>query len=305
MVYFLRRILLVIPVLFGVVLFTFIIVSLTPGDPVRIMLGNQAPQELVEQLRQELGYNDPLPVQFFRYVGNLFEGDWGTSIRSGMPVLDEILVRFPSTVKLTLLGISIAIVLGISGGLISVFGKNKLIQFASDGISMLFISIPIFWFAMMLIWVFGVNLGWVSVIGGDSFKDLILPSITLAVGPAAVIAKLTRSSMLEVFGEDYVRTARSKGISEFRVITLHVLRNSLVSVVTLVGLQFAGMLGGAIFVENVFGMAGIGSYAVSAINARDFPQVQGIVLFTAIIYVLVNLAVDLLYSVIDPRIRLE
>jgi peptide/nickel transport system permease protein len=305
MAYIIRRILLVIPVMFGVVLFTFIIVSLTPGDPVKIMLGSQATPELVEQLREELGYNDPLPVQFVHYLTNLLKGDWGTSIRSGLPVLDEILIRFPATVKLTLFGITLAVLMGISGGLLSVFGKSKIIQNTADGISILFISIPIFWFAMLLIWLFGVKLGWVSVIGDDSFRDLILPSFTLAVGPAAIIAKLTRSSMLEVFGEDYVRTARAKGISELRVIIYHVLRNSLISVVTLVGLQFAGMLGGAVFIENVFGRTGIGSFAVSAISARDFPQIQGIVLFIAAIYVLINLAVDLLYSLIDPRIRLE
>lgn len=303
--YIFRRILMVIPVLFGVVLFTFIIVKLTPGDPVRIMLGSEAPEELVQQVRQELGYNDPMPVQFIRYVSNLVRGDWGRSIRSNLPVLDEILLRFPSTVQLTLLGISFAVVLGLSGGMISVFGKSKSIKLAADGISILFISIPIFWFAMLLIWLFGVKLGWVSVIGGSSFKDLILPALTLGVAPAATISKLTRSSMLETFGEDYVRTARSKGISEIRVIIFHVLRNSLISVVTLVGLQFAGMLGGAVFIENVFGRAGIGSFAVSAISARDFPQIQGIVLFVAIIYVLVNLGVDLSYSLLDPRIRYE
>ncbi len=303
--YIFRRILLVIPVILGVILFTFLIAQITPGDPVKLMLGPMATPTEIEAMRQELGYNDPVIIQFFSYVGHVLQGDLGTSIQSNMPVLEEILSRFPYTIELTLSGISLAILLGLVTGSIAALGKSPLLRNSVIVFSLVFISIPIFWFAMLLISFFSVTLGWFAVSGDVGLKALILPAITLAVGPAATISRLTYSSILDVSNEDFVRTARSKGVADFFVTTYHILRNAMVPVVTLVGLQFAGMLGGSVFVESIFSRPGIGSLAVTAISARDYPEVQGVVLFTATIYVLVNLFVDILYCVIDPRIRLD
>lgn len=303
--YIFRRILLVIPVILGVILFTFLIAQVTPGDPVKLMLGPMATPTEIEEMRQQLGYNDPVIIQFFNYVVNVVQGDLGTSIQSNMPVLQEILSRFPYTIELTLSGISLAILLGLVTGSIAALGKSAWVRSSVIVFSLVFISIPIFWFAMLLISFFSVNLGWFAVSGDVGLKALILPAITLAVGPAATISRLTYSSILDVSNEDFVRTARSKGVADFFVTTYHILRNAMVPVVTLVGLQFAGMLGGSVFVESIFSRPGIGSLAVSAISARDYPEVQGVVLFTATIYVLVNLFVDILYCVIDPRIRLD
>jgi ABC-type dipeptide/oligopeptide/nickel transport system permease component len=305
LLYTLRRLLMLIPILLGVTFLTFAIAQVTPGDPVVLMLGQYATPERVEQLREQLGFNDPLAVQYGRYVWNAAHGDLGTSIRGQTPVLREILDRFPSTLQLTLSAMALAILGGVSAGIVAATARRKLVDGLTMVTALVGLSIPSFWLAILLILVFGVHLKWISVTGGSGLKDLILPSVTLALAPAAVLARLTRSSILEVIREDYVRTAQAKGLSQRAVTLVHVLRNALIPVVTVIGLQFAGMLGGAVFIENVFARPGIGRFAVNAIAARDYPQVQGVVLFTATIYVLLNLAVDLLYGWLDPRIRYD
>jgi peptide/nickel transport system permease protein len=303
--YTVRRLLMLIPILLGVTLLTFLIAQVTPGDPVVLMLGQYATPERVEELREQLGYNDPLLVQYGRYVWNAMQGDLGKSVRGQTDVLDEILARFPSTLQLTLAAMLFAIVVGVGAGVIAATTRLKGVDSATMVTALMGLSIPNFWLAIILIIIFGVNLQWVSVTGGEGIKDLILPAFCLGLASAAVLARLTRSSILEVIREDYVRTARAKGLGQRSVVVIHVMRNALIPVITVIGLQFAAMLGGAVFIENVFARPGIGRFAVNAIAARDYPQVQGVVLFTATIYVLLNLLVDLAYGWLDPRIRYD
>jgi len=303
--YVMRRLFMLIPVLLGVSFLTFAIAQITPGDPVVLMLGNYATSERVTELREQLGLDDPFLVQYARYVWNAMHGDLGKSIRGQTLVLDEIVARFPSTLELTMSAMLFAVIGGVSAGVVAATTRRRWVDGMTMVIALVGLSVPSFWLAIILIIIFGINLGWVSVTGGEGIKDLILPSFCLGVGPAAVLARLTRSSILEVVREDYVRTARAKGLSE-RVVTLrHVLRNALVPVVTLIGLQFASLLGGTVFIESVFARPGLGRFAVNAITARDFPQIQGVVLFAATIYVLFNLSIDLLYGFLDPRIRYD
>jgi peptide/nickel transport system permease protein len=292
-------------VLVGVTFLTFAIAQVTPGDPVVLMLGNYATPKRVAELREQLGFNDPFWVQYGRFVWNVLHGDLGKSIRGQTPVLDEIVARFPSTLELTMASMLFGVTAGVSAGIIAATARSKWVDNVTMVIALVGLSIPSFWLAIILIIVFGINLRWVSVTGGEGLKDLILPSFCLGIGPAAVLARLTRSSILEVIREDYVRTAQAKGLDE-RVVTLrHVLRNALIPVVTVIGMQFAGLLGGTVFIESVFARPGLGRFAVNAIAARDYPQVQGIVLGGATIFVLFNLIVDLLYGFLDPRIRYE
>lgn len=303
--YTVRRLLMLVPVLLGVTLFTFAIIQVTPGDPVVMMLGPHATPERVAEFREELGLNDPLHVQYGRYVWNALHGDLGKSFRGQTPVMREILDRFPSTIQLTLAAMSLAIPSGVFLGVLAATTRRKWVDNAAMMAALVGLSIPNFWLAIILILVFGVTLKWVSATGGGTMKDLILPAFTLALAPAAVLARLTRSSILEVIREDYVRTARSKGLSWRAVTQVHILRNALIPVVTVGGLEFAAMLGGTVFIENVFARPGIGRFAVNAILARDYPQIQGVVLLAATIYVLLNLAVDLVYGLLDPRIRYD
>jgi peptide/nickel transport system permease protein len=300
-----RRLIMLVPILLGVTFLTFAIAQVTPGDPVVLMLGNYATPERVAELREQLGFNDPFWVQYFRYVWNAMHGDLGKSIRGQTRVLDEILARFPSTVQLTAVAMLLAITVGVTAGVIAATARRKVVDSTTMVTALVGLSLPSFWLAIMLIIVFGIRLKWVSVTGGEGLKDLILPSFCLGLAPMAVLARLTRSSILEVIREDYVRTARAKGLKQRVVTYRHVLRNSLIPVVTVIGLQFAGMLGGTVFIESVFARPGIGRFAVNAIAARDYPQVQGVVLFAATIYVVFNLAVDVLYGVLDPRIRYD
>jgi len=303
--YTLRRLLMLIPILLGVTFITFAIAQVTPGDPVALALGTMATPERVAELRDQLGLNDPFLMQFGRYVWNAAHGDLGTSIRGQTPVLDEILARFSSTLQLTASAMLIAIIFGVGAGVIAAMSRSKIVDGGIMVLALVGLSIPEFWLAIILIIVFGVNLHWVSVTGGSGAKDLILPALVLSLAPAAMLARLTRSSILEVVREDYVRTARAKGLSWRKVTQVHVLKNSLIPVVTVIGMTFAGLLGGAVFIENVFARPGLGRFAVNAIAARDYPQVQGVVLFTATIFVLINLLVDLLYGWLDPRIRYD
>ncbi|HUW94879.1 MAG TPA: ABC transporter permease [Anaerolineae bacterium] len=301
--YVLRRLLMLLPVLLGVTFLTFAIARATPGDPARLMLGVHATPERIAELREHMGLSDPLLVQYVRYVWGAAHGDLGKSFRGQTPVMQEILDRFPSTLELTVAAMLTAIVGGILLGVIAATAKRKAVDGAAMATALLGISIPNFWLAIILIIIFGINLKWVSVTGGQGLRDLVLPSFCLALGPLATVARLTRSCILEVVREDYVRTAWAKGLRDWAVTTRHVLRNALIPVVTVIGLQFASLLGGTVFIESVFARPGIGRFAVNAILMRDYPQIQGTVLFVATIYVLVNLGVDLLYAFLDPRIR--
>lgn len=304
-VYILRRLLFLIPILVGVSLLTFAIIQVTPGDPARLMLGKYATTERVAEVRAMLGLDDPLPEQYGRYVWNALHGDLGQSFRRQTPVMDEIMTNFPSTMALTASAMCLALAAGVGTGVIAATVQNGWIGNSMMALVLIGLSIPEFWLAIMLLIVFGVKLNWVPVTGAQGLRGLILPATTLALAPAAVLARLTRSNLLEVIHEDYVRTAVSKGLAWRTVIRTHVLKNALIPVVTVLGLQFAGLLAGTVFIENVFARPGIGRLAVNAITARDYPIVQGIVLFSATIYALINLAVDLLYGFLDPRIRIE
>lgn len=299
-----KRLLLTIPVILGVSIAAFLMSHLVPGDPVRVMLGETATAEDAARLREELGFNDPLVVQYFRYITNAVQGDLGTSIRSGQPVMGEILERFPSTLQLTLAAVVIAASIGIPLGVIAAVRGAGWSDTLVMGFAMLGISMPTFWSGILLILLFSLQLGWFPV-AGTGLSALVLPAVTLAAPSAAVLARITRSSVLEVAQLDYVQTARSKGLLERMVVYSHVLRNAMIPVLTIIGLQFGGLLSGSVIVESVFTRPGLGRYTITAIQARDFPQIQGIVIFVAVIYVFVNLAIDIFYSVIDPRIRIS
>ena len=300
--FILRRLVLLIPVLFGVSLVTFLMSHLVPGDPVAVMLGTNATAENEAILREQLGLNDPLYVQYFRYVGDALRGDLGTSIRSGQPVLSEITERVVSTVQLTFVAMAIAVTLGVTLGVLAATSGRRTTDAGIMTLALIGISMPTFWTGILLILLFGLKLQWLPI-AGTGPKALILPAIALAAPATAVLARMTRSTMLEVLNEDFVRTARAKGLRNQIVVRRHVLKNALIPVVTIIGLQFGGLLTGAVIVESVFSRPGLGRYAVTAIESRDFPAIQGIVLMAAIVYVIVNLIVDVLYATIDPRIR--
>ncbi len=303
--YVFRRLLMLLPILVGVSLLAFAILHVTPGDPAVMMLGQFATPDRIAGLRQELGLDDPLPVQYGRYVWRALHGDLGRSFRSQRPVIQEILDRFPSTIQLTLTALFLSVIAGVSTGVLAATVRNRWVDGGLMAGALVGLSIPEFWLGIVRLIVFGVKLKLVPITGGTGLRALILPSVTLALAPAAVLARLTRSSMLEVIREDYVRTAWAKGLGGRAVIVSHVLRNALIPVVTILGLQFAGLLAGTVFIENVFARPGIGRLVVNAIATRDYPMVQGIVLFTAAVYALLNLAVDVLYGFLDPRIRYD
>ena len=301
-IYIVRRLALVVPVMLGVSLVTFLMSHLVPGDPVAVMLGTNATAENRAAIREQLGLDDPLYVQYWRFVSHAVRGDLGTSIRSRQPVLTEIRNRVSSTLQLTLSAMALAIVVGLGLGIAAAGTKNRFAEAGIMSFALAGISVPTFWSGILLILLFGLKLRWLPIAGSGP-KALILPSITLAAPAAAVIARMTRSTMLEVLNQDFIRTARAKGVRERVVVVRHALRNALIPVMTIIGLQFGGLLTGAVIVESVFSRPGLGRYAITAISSRDFPEIQGIVLLAAVVYVFVNLAVDLLYAVLDPRIR--
>lgn len=301
--YIIRRILMLIPVLLGVSFLTFGIAKLTPGDPAQLMLGQYATPERIAELHEELHLDDPMLVQFGRFVWNAMQGDFGVSYRGQKSVLTSILSRFPRTAELAVAGMLIAIFTGIPLGMLAAWNHGTLFDRAIMVFSISTLSIPVFWLAILLLYLFGVWLGWVSVTDSGGLSALILPAFCLALGPSATLIRMTRSSILETLTEDYVRTARSKGLKEQMVMSRHVLRNAMIPIITLLGLMISGLLTGAVFIESVFARSGLGRFIINAIAARDYPEVQGSVLFTATIIVGFNLLVDLLYAAIDPRIR--
>jgi ABC-type dipeptide/oligopeptide/nickel transport system permease component len=312
--YVARRLLLAVPVLVGVSLLVFAVMHLSPGDPAAIMLGAQATREDVERLHRDLGLDRALPVQYARWMGRVLQGDLGRSIPLGREVLPEVLVRFKATLILTGGALLVALVIGVPAGIVSATRQYTWLDRLSMGIAVTGVSLPVFWTGIMLIIVFSLTLRWLPSAGmfspygggfGDLVWHLVMPAVTLGTASAAALARMTRSAVLEIVRQDFVRSARAKGLGERAVVGRHVLKNALNPIVTVLGIQVGTLLGGAILTETVFSWPGLGSMMVRAIQARDYPLVQGGVLLIATTFVLVNLLVDLLYAVFDPRIRYE
>ncbi|WP_096188124.1 nickel ABC transporter permease [Evansella halocellulosilytica] len=305
-VYIIRRLIQTIPVIIGVTILVFLMMHLIPGDPAQIIAGESAREEQVEQLRDRLGLNDPLPVQYGSFISGVVQGDLGNSIRSGRPVTSEIGSRFWVTIELAFYSTILSIFLGLIAGIISATKRHTFTDVAIMIVALFGLSMPNFWLGLMLIQYFALDpLGWFPVSGWGSPSQIVLPVITLGTAGAAIIARMTRSSMLEVISQDYIRTARAKGVKERYIIYKHALRNALIPVVTVVGLQFGTLLGGAVLTEAVFAINGMGRFVVEAIAARDFPIVQGTVLILALLFVLVNLIVDISYRFLNKRIELD
>jgi ABC-type dipeptide/oligopeptide/nickel transport system permease component len=304
--YIRARLLIAIPVLWGVSTLVFSMMHLVPGDPVELMLSESgASTQNIARLRHQLGLDDPLYVQYGRFLFNALRGDLGFSIFNSRPVLDMILEQLPSTVQLSVAAMSIAIIVGFVLGILAAVRANTWVDYVSMVLALVGVSMPSFWLGLLMIFLFSLRLGWLPVTGQGGVQRLIMPASVLGFGVAATIARLVRSSMLEVLYQDYVVTARAKGLTEWAVIYGHALRNALIPVMTMIGLQFGRLLGGAVIVETVFARQGIGRLALEAVMWKDFPLVQGTVLFIAAIYVLVNLLVDICYAIVDPRIHYE
>lgn len=329
--YTIRRIFMLIPVLFGMALIVFGIIRAIPGDPAQVILGQQATKEAVAVLTEKLGLNDPWYIQFFEYLKGLLTGDLGNSLRSSAPINDEIWTYLFATLELSIVAMFIAIFIGVNAGIISAWFQNSWFDYAAMLLALIGISIPVFWLGLMEQWTFSLQLHWLPSTGRENVRDpvhaithlylidtiltgrwdqfvevirhLILPGITLATIPMAIIARITRSSMLEVMRADYIRTARAKGLRMFWVVYKHSLKNAVIPVLTVIGLQMGLLLGGAILTETIFGWPGIGRYIYDAIAARDYPVIQSGILVIATIFILINLIVDLLYVAIDPRIK--
>lgn len=303
--YILRRVVLTVPVLFGVTLLVFSMLHLVPGDPVRAMFieSGGASAEQIEQVRHLLGLDKPLPVQYWDYITKAMRGDLGESIITRQSVFELIVQNFPSTLQLTVAGMGLAILLGTTLGVVAAVRHTTWLDNLMMVVATIGVSMPSFWLGLLLILVFGIYLRWAPITAGSDLNRLALPTFALGFQAAAIIARLVRASLLEVLHEDYMRTARAKGLRNRSVILRHGLRNSLIPVTTVVGLQFGGLLGGAVIIEAVFARQGIGQLLVGALQARDFPLAQGCVLFIALVYVLVNLGVDVLYAFVDPRIH--
>lgn len=326
-----RRLLEMVPVFFGVLLVVFAISHLTPGDPVLIALGEHATPEAIENLRAELALDDPLPAQFAKYLSRAVRGDLGRSIHNNERVTVELATRFPATIELSAAAMLVATTVGVLTGVIAAMRRNSWFDGTSMVVALFGFSMPIFWLGIMLILLFASYLGWFPISGrldytveiarvtnlyvvdavlsrnwealGNALWHLVLPAVTLSTVPLAIIARMTRSSLLEVLRQDYVRTARAKGLAERQVVSRHALRNASIPVITVIGLNVGGLLGGAILTETIFAWPGVGRLVVDAIFARDYPVVQGAVLVIALVFVVVNLLVDLSYAYLDPRIR--
>lgn len=323
--YVVRRLVLLVPMLFGVAVLVFGLLQIIPGDPAAVFLGPEATPEMVQDMRHTLGLDRPVIVQLGLYLANLARGDLGDSIYQKEPVFQLIMQRLPATIELTLCGLFLAILIGIPLGILAAIRRGSLLDASSMLFAQLGVSMPVFWLGILLMYLFSVRLGWVPAIGrgepllralgealsghpqalGVSLSHLVLPATALGFNGAAYISRVTRSSMLDTLKQDYIRTAMSKGLRERTIIYRHALRNALLPVVTVIGLQVGSLLGGAVLTETIFAWPGMGRLAVNAIAERDIPLVQGIILVVAILFSLVNLAVDVLHTVIDPRIRLK
>jgi len=331
--YIVKRLLWAIPTLFGVSLIVFFMVHLAPGDPALALLGDHANKESVEKLREDMGLNKPLYVQYGIFASKALRGDFGNSFKSKQPVLDEFMERFPATMELALCAMILAVFLGIGAGIISAIKRYSIFDYGSMFIALAGVSMPVFWLGLVLIYFFSVSLDILPVSGRlgyefsiehvtgfylidsiltndmdafwDALKHLLLPSIALGTIPMAIIARMTRSSMIEVMKEDYIRTARAKGCSMFQVVMVHALRNAMMPVITVIGLMLGTLFAGAILTETTFSWPGIGKWIVNAVYQRDFPIIQSSTLIIASMFIAVNLVVDLLYALINPKIRLS
>ena len=300
-----ERLLLSIPILFGVILLIFIMLRIVPGDPITTMLGEHVDLRTIEKIKVEMGLDKPLYIQFFRYIVNILRGDFGTSYRLNRNVSKIIIEAFPNTLKLALSSALFAWILGISTGIVSAIYKNKFIDRLFMTGALMGVSMPIFMLALGLQYLLAFKFPIFPVSGYDSILSMILPAIALGWNSAGSIARMTRSNLVEVLREDYIRTARAKGLNEADVIISHALKNALLPIVTMMALQLSSMLSGAVITESIFGIAGVGRLAVNAIETRDMPLLQGTVIFTTLLIILGNLLADVLYSIIDPRIRGE
>ncbi|MBR1918511.1 MAG: ABC transporter permease [Spirochaetales bacterium] len=306
--YILKRLLLMIPILIGVTFIVFFIMSLTPGDPAAVILGDQATAEALEAMREELGLNKPLVVRYGNFLWDLIHGDLGISYRNRIPVWPQIIDKFPNTVVLAIAGILVALAIGIPVGIISAKKQYTKLDNISMVLSLIGVSMPNFWLGLLLSLLFALKLGWLPSQGmGQGFipllRSLVLPALTLGTGVAATVARMTRSSMLEVIRQDYISTARAKGVAEGEITRRHMLRNAMIPIVTAVGLQFGVLLGGAMLTETIFSWPGLGRLMVESINSKDIPMVLGATVFLAMMFSIVNLIVDIIYAFVDPRIK--
>lgn len=300
-----RRLVMLIPVLLGVSFIVFSIMSLTPGDPVEMRLGDNYSPESYQAMKQEMGLDQPYLIRYFRYIGNALRGDFGKSYTTGQPVIKEILARLPNTIVLSFFAMLFAIIIGIPLGVLSATKQYSFIDSASMLLALIGVSMPNFWLGLMLILIFAAKLGWFPSAGFSGYQSIVLPAVTLSANSLAIITRMTRSSMLETIRQDYIRTARAKGLNESTVIVKHALRNALMPVVTTIGLQFGFSIGGAVLVETVFSWPGLGRLLVEAIRYKDTPIVTAIVLILAGIFTIINLLVDIIYAYLDPRIRAQ
>lgn len=302
--YILKRLLLLIPVVIGITFFIYVILSAAPGDPAQLILGMDATEADLAALRAELGLDKPVVVQYINYMFGVLRGNFGTSWLSGYEVLPEFLHRLPNTILLATLSMAFAAIIGISLGIVSAIRQNTFIDYFSLALAVLLFSLPAFWFGLMAQIVFCLNLGWLPAAGVGSFKHFLLPSLTLGANVLASQLRMTRTSMLDVVKQDFIRTARAKGAPERRVVVKHVLRNGMLPVVTQVGISYASCMGGSVVTESVFSIPGVGSLLVNAVKSRDIPVVMGTIIFVAVFVGIINLLVDLLYAWIDPRVKL-
>ena len=303
--YLVRRLVLTVPVLLGVATLVFALIHFIPGDPAQAILGESASQEDVAQLRARLGLDRPLLVQYGSFLNGLVHGDLGVSLRNDQPVTGQILDRMPATAELALAAMTVAVLIALPLGIIAAVWRGTLIDFGAMTLSLVGISVPNFWLGPLLAIIFAVELGWLPVGGSGTLAHLILPSITLGTALAAILARMTRASLLEELREPYVLAARAKGVSRSRAVLRHAFRNSLIPIVTILGLQFGVVLTGAVITETIFAWPGIGRLLIQSISFRDYPTVQGCVLLIAVTYVGVNLVTDLTYGFLDPRIRID
>jgi ABC-type dipeptide/oligopeptide/nickel transport system permease component len=300
-----RRLVLTIPVLLGVATLVFSLIHLIPGDPAQAMLGEAAPQADVEELRHRLGLDRPLLQQYGVFLQGLAKGDLGTSLRTGQPVTDQIVERMPATIELAAAAMLVAIAFAMPLGIIAAVRRGTAVDHAAMTLSLAGVSVPNFWLGPLLAIIFAVELGWLPVSGRGTWAHLVLPAVSLGAALAAILARMTRATMLEELREQYVQAARARGVSRLRAVLRHAFRNSLIPVVTLLGLQFGAVLTGAVITETIFAWPGIGRLLIQSIGFRDYPLVQGCILLIALTYVGVNLVTDMLYGVLDPRIRYE
>jgi peptide/nickel transport system permease protein len=303
--YIAKRLLSTIPVLIGISLLLFLMLRSLPGDPAQVLAGQMATPEEVENIRHQLGLDQPLYKQYILFLGRLARLDLGRSARTQNPVIQEVWARLPNTLLLAVVAITLACLFGIPAGIISAVRPYSWIDYLVTSMGLFGISMPVFWLGLMLVVIFSVILQWLPAGGTGSWKNVIMPSFTLASFVVAFIARMTRSTMMETLSQDYVTTARSKGLKEEVVVIKHALKNALIPIITVVGLQFGLLLGGAVLTETVFAWPGIGRLIVDSILARDYPMIQGVILIFGLLYILVNLLVDLIYAYVDPRIRYD